>query len=140
MAHGDITHIDIPVADLGRAQAFYSALFGWQIAEPPGFEGYPMWQAPNKISGGGLAPRSDDFTQPRSYVEVDSIDEALGTVVAHGGSVVMGKSPISETSWWAFFADPDGNVVGLYEGITEVDRGEGDAEGDDSETGEGHAS
>lgn len=120
MPHGDITHIDIPVSDLTRASAFYSELFGWQIAEPPGFEGYPMWQAPNKISGGGLAPRSDDFTQPRSYVEVDSIDDAIEKAVAHGGTVLMGKSPISETSWWAVVGDPDGNHIGLYEGHTDV--------------------
>lgn len=120
MGHGDITHIDIPVSDLARAQEFYSTIFGWQIAEVPGFEGYPMWQAPNKISGGGLAPREEGFTQPRSYVEVDSIDEALDRVTANGGSVVMGKSPISETSWWAVFTDPDGNDVGLYEGATDT--------------------
>ncbi|WP_153503827.1 VOC family protein [Cumulibacter manganitolerans] len=120
MAHGDITHIDIPVGDLGKAAEFYSELFGWQIAEVPGFEGYPMWQAPNKISGGGLAPRGDGFTQPRSYVEVDSIDDTLAKVKARGGSVLMEKAPISETSWWAAFTDPDGNHVGLYEGVTET--------------------
>jgi len=120
MAHGDITHIDIPVGDLDRAKAFYSELFGWSIQAPPGFEDYPMWRAPNQISGGGLAPRSADFTQPRSYVEVDSIDDTLAKVTANGGTVVMEKTPISETSWWAAFADPDGNHVGLYEGITEM--------------------
>ena len=52
MAHGDITHIDIPVTDLSKASEFYSGLFGWQIAEVPGYEGYPMWRAPNQISGG----------------------------------------------------------------------------------------
>ena len=119
MAHGDITHIDIPVSDAGRGAAFYSALFGWQIAEVPGFEGYPMWQAPNKVSGGGLAPRSEGFTQPRSYVEVDSIDEVLGSVAEQGGAVLMGKSEISPTSWWAMIADPDGNQIGLYEGHTD---------------------
>lgn len=118
MAHGDITHTDIPVADMARATAFYEHLFRWQIAELPGFEGYPMWQAPNKISGGGLAPRGEGFTQPRSYVEVDSIEETLQKVTANGGSVVMEKSPIDETSWWAIFTDPDGNTVGLYEGQT----------------------
>lgn len=116
--HGDITHIDIPVSDAARATEFYHGLFGWQIAEIPGFEGYPMWQAPNKISGGGLAPRSETFTQPRSYVEVDSIDETLAKVEASGGTIVMGKQPIDSTSWWAFFNDPDGNTVGLYEGQT----------------------
>ena len=41
MAHGDITHIDIPVTDLSRSTTFYGELFGWRIAEAPGFEGYP---------------------------------------------------------------------------------------------------
>lgn len=118
MPHGDITHIDIPVTDMDRAKGFYTTLFGWQIAELPGFEGYPMWQAPNKISGGGLAPRSEGFTQPRSYVEVDSIDDTLAKARENGGTVVMEKQPISETSWWAVLQDPDGNTVGLYEGTT----------------------
>jgi len=120
MPHGDITHIDIPVEDMKRAAEFYGALFGWQIAEVPGYEGYPMWQAPNKISGGGLAPRSDGFTQPRSYVEVDSIDDVLAKVTERGGKVLMAKQPISETSWWAVFEDLDGNSVGLYEGMTDA--------------------
>ena len=120
MPHGDITHIDIPVADMKKASEFYGNLFGWQIAEVPGYEGYPMWQAPNKISGGGLAPRSDGFTQPRSYVEVDSIEQTLAKVKDTGGEVVMEKNPISETSWWAIFRDPDGNDVGLYEGVTDA--------------------
>ncbi|MCM3554377.1 VOC family protein [Janibacter melonis] len=123
MPHGDITHIDIPVSDLARASEFYNGLFGWQIAEIPGYEGYPMWQAPNKISGGGLAPRGEGFTQPRSYVEVDSIEETLAKVRESGGAVVMEKSPISETSWWAVFTDPDGNVVGVYEGATDTSAG-----------------
>ncbi|MCL3818665.1 VOC family protein [Aeromicrobium wangtongii] len=120
MAHGDITHIDIPVSDLDRGAAFYSALFGWQIAEVPGYEGYPMWRAPNEISGGGLMLRDGNVTSPRSYVEVDSIDEVLATVQDQGGTVVMPKSPISETSWMATFQDPDGNVIGVYEGATET--------------------
>lgn len=121
MPHGDITHIDIPVTDIERAKQFYGSLFGWQISAPPGFEEYPMWQAPNKISGGGLAPRDEGFSQPRSYVEVDSIDDTLALVTQNGGRAVMEKSPISETSWWAVFEDPDGNNVGLYEGITTVE-------------------
>ena len=106
MAHGDITHIDIPVSDFGKATAFYSRLFGWQ--------------APNKISGGGLAPRDEGFTQPRSYVEVDSIDDTVAAARDAGASVLMEKSEISPTSWWAVIADPDGNAIGLYEGTTEA--------------------
>lgn len=118
MAHGDITHIDIPVSDTGRATRFYGTLFGWRIEEVPGYEGYPMWQAPNKISGGGLAPRSEDFRSPRSYVEVDSIDKVLAQVAELGGTVRLPRTPIDETSWFAAFVDPDGNEIGLFEGRT----------------------
>ena len=120
MAHGDITHIDIPVTDTEKSAAFYGELFGWRIAEVPGFEGYPMWQAPNEISGGGLAPRDEGFTQPRSYVEVDSIDETLAKATTSGGTVLRGKEPISASSWWAVLADPDGNHIGLYESHTDA--------------------
>ena len=117
MAHGDITHIDIPVNNMAQATAFYGSVFGWRIAEAPGFEGYPMWRAPNAISGGGLAPRSADFTSPRSYVEVDSIDDALARAVELGGSVAQPKQQIDPTSWWAVLIDPDGNEIGLFEGV-----------------------
>lgn len=79
-----------------------------------------MWQAPNQISGGGLAPRDEGFSQPRSYVEVDSIDETVAKAVDAGATVVMEKQPISETSWWAVITDPDGNAIGLYEGVTDA--------------------
>lgn len=117
MAHGDITHLDIPVSDLQAASAFYSDLFGWQIAEYPGYEGYPMWRAPNQISGGGLALRGEGLTQPRSYVEVDSIDDVLAKATAQGAVVTMPKSAIDPTSWLAVFTDPDGNAIGLFEGV-----------------------
>ena len=120
MAHGDITHIDIPVSDFDQARVFYGGLFGWNINELPGCAGYPRWQAPNRISGGGLAPRSAGFTSPRSYVEVDSIDDTLTKVTQLGGTVIAAKTPISPTSWWAVISDLDGNNIGLYERTTPV--------------------
>ena len=120
MAHGDITHIDIPVDDLERARRFYQTVIGWTIDEVPGYEGYPMWQAPNQVSGGGLTAREDGLTHPRSYIEVDSIDDTLSKVEENGGRVVMAKAPISDTSWLADFEDSEGNQMGLYEGVTET--------------------
>lgn len=120
MAHGDITHVDIPVDDMDRAKRFYSDAIGWDIAEMPGFEGYPMWRAPNEISGGGLTPRGGALQTIRSYIEVDSIDDVLAKVKDAGGAVVMEKTPITDTSWYAAFTDTEGNQVGLYEGTTEA--------------------
>jgi uncharacterized protein len=116
MAHGDITHIDIPVDDMERAKGFYSRAFGWSIAGPPGFEDYPMWRAPNQISGGGFGQRGGKLLTPRSYIEVDSIDDTLAKIVELGGKVVQEKTEITPTSWWAAFEDTEGNQLGLYAG------------------------
>lgn len=116
MAHGDVTHIEIPVDDFDKAKAFYGTLFGWETAAWPGYDDYFMWSAPNKVSGGALTSRADDFTQPRSYVEVDSIDAVLAAVEGLGGAVVSPKVPITNTSWMAVIRDPAGNVMGLFEG------------------------
>ncbi len=120
MAHGDITHHEIPADDLERATAFYDGVFGWGIQEYPGFEGYPMWRGPNGVNGGGLVQRSDDLTAPRAYVEVDSIDDVLRRVTENGGTVRVPRTQISPTSWSAVLLDPDGNEIGLYEGVTEA--------------------
>lgn len=120
MAHGDITHHEIPADDLARAAAFYNDLFGWGVQEYPGFEGYPMWRGPNRMNGGGLVQRSEQLDAPRAYVEVDSIDDVLRRVTEHGGQVRVPKTEISATSWSAVILDPDGNEIGLYEGVTEA--------------------
>ncbi|MPZ54277.1 MAG: VOC family protein [Acidimicrobiia bacterium] len=119
MAHGDIvTHVDIPVDDMDRATSFYGTVFGWDIAEMPRQEGYPMWRGPNEISGGGFAPRDSGFQTMRNYVEVDSIDDMLAKVTESGGEVVLERTPMSDTSWYAVFQDTEGNQLGLYEGAT----------------------
>ena len=123
MAHGDITHVELPVTDFAAASTFFGSIFGWNIQEQEGFEGYPMWSAPNGISGGGLVNRTEDVTQPRIIVEVDSIDAALASAKELGGSVLIERAPITETSAWAAFLDPDGNVIGLYEETAQPDAG-----------------
>jgi predicted enzyme related to lactoylglutathione lyase len=41
-------------------------------------------------------------------------------VTEHGGQVRVPKTEISATSWSAVLLDPDGNEIGLYEGVTEA--------------------
>lgn len=116
MAHGDITHLDIPFDDKERAVEFYRDVFGWDITEVPGFEGYPMWRSANGITGGGFISRADGLLTPRSYIEVDSIDESLDDIAAKKGRTLLAKSAVTSTSWWAVFEDSEGNQMGLFEG------------------------
>jgi predicted enzyme related to lactoylglutathione lyase len=117
MAHGDVTHVEIPADDVDRAKSFYSSLFGWEIGDMPGFEGYSMWMAPNKISGGAIGKRGESVPdQVMDYVEVDSMDDALTKVAELGGTVDVGKTEIGgDMGWTAHIRDTEGNRIGLYQ-------------------------
>ena len=60
-------------------------------------------------------PRGE--TNPASVVtiDVDAIDEALQEIEAAGGSTVMPRTAIPGMGAFAYFKDPEGNVVGLWE-------------------------
>ncbi len=117
MAHGDITHVEIPADDPERAKAFYSGLFGWELGDMPGFEGYYMWRAPNGISGGAIGKRGEAVPdRVIEYVEVDSVDDTIAKATELGGSVDTGKTDIGQDmGWTAHIRDSEGNQIGLYQ-------------------------
>lgn len=110
-------YLEIPAVDAQAAAAFYAAVFGWQIRQPesaaPRFDDAcgvvsGMWVAGRKIAAEpGLLPS----------IMVDSIAATLARVRAHGGSVAKEPAPDAPGSpcLVAWFRDPAGNVVGLYQ-------------------------
>ena len=118
MAHGEITHFDIPSDDLGRAKTFYSELFGWKIQGMPEFPDFEMFQSGPDGVGGGIGLRGKTAPNaPRIYVTVDSIDAALAKVEGLGGSVAVEKTEIPGVGWLAAINDSEGNEIGLWEGL-----------------------
>ena len=85
MAHGDITHIDIPVSDMDRAKQFYGGLFGWEFQA---FEGSPTeyHMARFSESQGGAIMADDNSTRgPRVYFDVEDINAGAARVKELGG-------------------------------------------------------
>jgi predicted enzyme related to lactoylglutathione lyase len=64
---------------------------------------------------GGLAQRTENNNGTTNTIGVDSVDEALKAVEAHGGKVTMGKGAIPGVGWLAYFQDPEGNSFGLMQ-------------------------
>jgi predicted enzyme related to lactoylglutathione lyase len=54
---------------------------------------------------------------PVLVVDVDSIDATLERVGGMGGSTVVGKTPVGDMGFAAYFTDPEGNVIGLWETV-----------------------
>ena len=52
---------------------------------------------------------------PILVVDVDSIDDTLTLVEELGGKTLRGKEKVGDMGSAAYRADPEGNVIGLWE-------------------------
>ncbi len=121
MAHGQITHIEIPADDVDRARRFYSELFGIETNEIDGMPGYFLFSFGEiKGAGGAIGKRGTDIAENlRVYVEVDSIDPVLARVPELGGKVKTTRTEIQGWGWFAVIDDSEGTELGLFEGLPE---------------------
>jgi hypothetical protein len=119
LAHGQLTHLEIPADDLPRARRFYSELLGWEIGDMPEFADYPLFSfGAIERAGGALGLRGKTVgNQLRVYFDVDSIDQVLPKVARLGGKVVEPKTEIPNMGWYAVIDDTEGNQVALYQGM-----------------------
>ncbi|MEA2676338.1 MAG: uncharacterized protein QOJ81_479 [Chloroflexota bacterium] len=118
MAHGQLTHIEIPADDPARARAFYSGLLGWETSEMEQFPDYFLFSFGQiDRAGGAIGKRGESVGDSlRVYFDVDSIDAVLPKVADLGGKVVLAKTEITGQGWYAVLIDTEGNEVALYEG------------------------
>jgi uncharacterized protein len=121
---GRVVHFEIPFDDGDRARSFYKELFGWQTMEMPEMGYTIVTSGPSNDSGptesgfinGGMLSREQGATSgPVIVIDVDDIDAKLIKIEETGGSTVVGKTPVGEMGFAAYFKDPEGNVVGLWQ-------------------------
>ena len=124
---GRVVHFEIPFDDGERARGFYKELFGWQVMEMPEMSYAIVMSGPSNdqgptesgfINGGMLSRQQAATSGPVLVVDVDSIDETLERIGGMGGSTVVGKTPVGDMGFAAYFTDPEGNVMGLWETAT----------------------
>ena len=122
---GRVVHFEIPFDDGDRARSFYKEIFGWQLQTMPEMGGYTLVMSgpsgdagptePGFINGGMLSRDQAATRGPVIVVDVESIDATLERIGGSGGSTVVAKVPVGDMGFAAYFTDPEGNVVGLWE-------------------------
>ncbi len=122
---GKVVHFEIPFENKDRAMKFYTQTFGWKLtemsqmsyvmAETIPVDNQQMPKEPGAING-GLFQRPKEAPNPVIYIQVDAIDSALAKVKAAGGKVVTPNTPIPGMGAYARVSDPEGNVIGLFQG------------------------
>ena len=108
-----VEHFEIPADDMARASAFYSAVFGFRY-EPWGEDAGMILTGSDDGIDGDLHRRAD-VPHPTIVITVDSIEETVAQVEAHGGSAMGAIQMLNETDRWAYVRDSEGNAIGLFD-------------------------
>jgi predicted enzyme related to lactoylglutathione lyase len=114
LGNGKICYIEIPAVDIERSVAFYQEVFGWNI-RTRGDGSKSFDDGVGQVSGTWRLDR-----KPMTdvglliYVMVDSVADTMDRVTVAGGTIVqpVGADAPEIT---ARFADPAGNILGLYQ-------------------------
>ncbi len=115
----DFIHVEIPSADLQRAGAFYHEVFGWEMNYVTEAD-YMLFETGGSINGAFYhSPQHAGRQGVVVYVEVKDIKDTLVSINERGGATVVAKTPVDERGSFALFSDPDGNVLGIWEGSHE---------------------
>ncbi len=110
MSH-PVVHFEIGCQDKAKTSAFYSEAFGWKIDDGPmgAIDTGSAAGIPGHVASLGHEPYQ--FTH--FYVQTDDVAASLKKVEDLGGNTIVPPVPIP-TGTFAWFADPEGNVVGLW--------------------------
>jgi uncharacterized protein len=110
-----VVHFEIGVVDPSRSKAFYSELFEWRIEVDDNGSGLVDTGAGAGINGGIMGMPRGVAPYVTIYMGVDDLETYLERAQALGGRIVRPRMPVGEMGAFALLADPDGNVIGLFQ-------------------------
>jgi hypothetical protein len=119
MSKNTLCWTDIPVTNLDRSIAFYSAVLDAPVNKQtfPDFEFGVLPHADNNASG-CLTPtpgNKPSQTGPLIYLSVEGrLDAAIEATPSHGGTVIEEKHPIGPYGFRAVILDSEGNRIALH--------------------------
>ncbi|MDA1192787.1 MAG: VOC family protein [Candidatus Poribacteria bacterium] len=108
-----VIHFELAVKDAEQSVKFYSEVFDWKTQHYAEMNYYPVDSSGEHAIGGGIHSNSP-HPFATVYTDVDDIQKYLDKAVELGGTVLMGVMPVGDMGELGMFADPEGNVMGLW--------------------------
>jgi len=111
-----VGYVEFNVPDLESTAEFYGAVFGWKPA--PFFEGYLSVQHGDEPGIDTGIQKADGPATTVATILVPELAAAVASVEEHGGTIVMPRFPVPGVGYAAYFTDPNGMMVGMWEADT----------------------
>jgi predicted enzyme related to lactoylglutathione lyase len=110
----EIAHIEFKSANFARTSEFYAKLFDWQM-EQNASASYMKLASGDGPSAGWFRADLVQSPGPVVYLPVDDLETKLAEVEEAGGRILVRTLPFAGGGEIGLFADPDGNVIGLWQ-------------------------
>ena len=107
-----VVHFEIGCKDLVKTTAFYSSLFGWTPTAIP-MASMLATNSPEGIQGHITSLGHEPNNYVTFYIQVDDINDSLAKIEAAGGKKIVGPVTLPDKRQFAWFSDPEGNMVAL---------------------------
>ena len=108
-----VTHFEIGCRDSAKTSDFYAKLFDWQM-KPMG-PATMIETGPGGIGGHITSLGHEPHNYVTVYVEVDDLKGYLDKAGELGGKTIVPPVKLpGDQGGFAWLADPDGNVIGLW--------------------------
>ena len=108
-----VVHFEIGTRRSDQAKKFYSVLFDWDI-QSHGPATMVVTGSAEGIQGNISQPDTEPKNYVTIYVQVPDITASLKQVEKLGGKVLVPASEVPGMGHFAWFADLDGNAIGLW--------------------------
>jgi predicted enzyme related to lactoylglutathione lyase len=110
----EIAHIEFKSVNFARTSEFYGKLFDWQM-EQNASASYMKLAGGDGPSAGWFRADLVQSPGPVAYLPVDDLEAKLAQVEEAGGRILVRTLPFAGGGEIGLFADPDGNVLGLWQ-------------------------
>jgi hypothetical protein len=123
--HGSAVWVDLNTTDQVRAGKFYSALFGWKMADGKGMKPAKPGDYFHIMNGstmvGGIVPPGPHMAKMPSnwltYFDVANANATIAKVKSHGGQVLMPPMTMGNVRTFAVLADPQGAAFAIVQSL-----------------------
>lgn len=108
-----VTWFEISSKNARLLQDFYGKAFGWQFEQLQDAQ-YALVNTGTKTGIAGGIGKAQGPNQVIFYIEVDDPEAMLRKIESLGGKAIVPVTEVPGLVTFAQFADPQGNVVGLF--------------------------
>jgi len=107
-----VVHFELGCKDLDKTTAFYTELFGWTPTPAP-MSSLLNTNSQEGIQGHITSLGHEPHNYVTFYIQVEDIKDSLAKIEGAGGKKLIGPVTLPDNKQFAWFTDPEGNVVGL---------------------------